>query len=60
MTQHRPKVYFESALQDVLGPFRINLPGTSLGRQIRTFPRRHFGTSPGHQIGKSPGDYTTL
>ena len=37
------------------GTSRINLPGTSLGSQIRTSPRRHFETSPGCQIRTSPG-----
>ena len=34
---------------------RINLPGTSLERRIRTSPERHFRTSLGRQIGTSPG-----
>ena len=34
---------------------RINLPETSLERQIRTSPGRHFRTSPGRQIGTFPG-----
>ena len=34
---------------------RINLPGTSLERRIRTFPELHFRTSLGRQIGTSPG-----
>ena len=31
----------------------MNLPGTSLERQIKTSPGRHFRTSPGRQIGTS-------
>ena len=34
---------------------RIKLPGTSLERQIKTSPGRHFRTSPERQIGTSPG-----
>ena len=34
---------------------RVNLPETSLERQIRTCPGRHFKTSPKCQIGTSPG-----
>ena len=41
--------------ENVLGTSRINLPGTSLERQIKTSPGRHFRTSPGRQIGTSPG-----
>ena len=33
--------------ENVLGTSRINLPGTSLERQIKTSPGRHFRTSPG-------------
>ena len=33
----------------------INLPGTSLERQIRTSPGRHFRTSPERQTETSPG-----
>ena len=38
-----------------LETFRVILPGTSLGRHIRTSPARHFETSQGRQIGTSPG-----
>ena len=41
--------------ENVLGTSWINLPGTSLERQIRTSSGRHFRTSPGRQIGTSPG-----
>ena len=41
--------------ENVLGTSRINLPGTSLERQIKTSPGRHFRTSPERQIGTSPG-----
>ena len=41
--------------ENVLGTSRINLPGTSLERQIKTSPGRHFRTSPGRQIETSPG-----
>ena len=49
--------------ENVLRMSRINLPGTSDERQIRTSSRRHFSTSPGRyirttlgqQIGRSPG-----
>ena len=41
--------------ENVLGTSRINLPGTSLERQIKTSPGRHFRTSPGRQIRTSPG-----
>ena len=41
--------------ENVLGTSRINLPGTSLERQIKTSPERHFRTSPRRQIGTSPG-----
>ena len=34
---------------------RINLPGTSLERQIMAPPGRHFRTSPGHHFKTSPG-----
>ena len=44
-----------SALKVFLGMSWLNLPGTSLERQIRTSPARHFRTSPGRQIGTSPG-----
>ena len=50
-----PIEYTEGPLGDVLGTSRINLPGTSLKRQIRTSSRRHFRTSPGRLIGTSPG-----
>ena len=42
-----PTEYTEGPLGDVLGTSRINLPGTSLKRQIRTSPGRPFRTSPG-------------
>ena len=41
--------------ENVLGSSRINLPGTSLERQIKVSPGHHFRTSPGRQIGMSPG-----
>ena len=41
--------------ENVLGTSRINLPGTSLERQIRSSPGRHFQTTPRRQIGASPG-----
>ena len=41
--------------ENVLGTSRINLPGMSLERQIKTSPGRHFRTSPRRQIGTSPG-----
>ena len=41
--------------ENVLGTSRINLPGTSLERHIRTFHGRHFRTFPGRQIRTSPG-----
>ena len=41
--------------EDPLGDVRINFPGTSLERQIRTYIGRHFTTSPGRQIGTYPG-----
>ena len=41
--------------ENVLGTFRIKLPGTSLERQIKTSPGRHFRTSPGRQLGTSLG-----
>ena len=41
--------------ENVLGTSRMNLPGTSLERQIKTSPGRHFRTSPGRQIETSPG-----
>ena len=47
--------YSQRSLGDVLRTSRINLPGTSLERQIKTSPGRHFRTSPGRQIGTSPG-----
>ena len=40
--------------EKVLGTPRINLPGTSLERQIKTSPGSHFRSSPGRQIGTSP------
>ena len=58
MNLHRPKVFQRSSRgrpKNVLGTSRINLPGTSLGPQIRTSPGCHFGTSPGLQIGTSLG-----
>ena len=41
--------------ENVLGTSRINLPGTSLERQIKTSPGRHFRTTPGRLIGTSLG-----
>ena len=41
--------------ENVLGTSQINLPGTSLKRQIKTSPGRHFRTFPGRQIGTSLG-----
>ena len=41
--------------ENVLGTSRINLPGTSLERQIKTSPGRHSRASPGRQIGMSTG-----
>ena len=40
--------------EKVLGTSRINLPGTSLERQIRTPPGHCIRTSPGRQIRMSP------
>ena len=40
--------------KNVLGTYRINLPGTSFGRHITKSPGRHFETSPGRQIETSP------
>ena len=40
---------------NVLGTPRINLTGTSLERQIKASPGRHFRTFLGLQIGTSPG-----
>ena len=40
---------------NVLGMSRINLPGTSLERQIKKSPGQHFRTSPGRQIRTLPG-----
>ena len=40
--------------ENVLRKSQFNLPGTSIGSQIRTSPGRHFKTSPGPQIGTSP------
>ena len=42
-------------LNVLLGTSRINLPGTSIERQIKTSPGRHFRTSRGRQIGTSLG-----
>ena len=57
MTPYRPKDMFWRSFrgqpENILGKFRINLPGTSLWRQIETSPGRHFGTYPGRQIGAS-------
>ena len=39
--------------ENVLGTSRINLPGTSLERQIKTSLGRHFRTSSERQIGTS-------
>ena len=44
--------------ENVLGTFRINFPGTSLERQIKTSPWRHIRMSPGYQIRTSPGRQT--
>ena len=44
-----------STLKVPQGTSRINLPGTSLERQIQTSPGRDFRTSPGRQIGTSLG-----
>ena len=41
--------------ENVLEASRINLPGTSLERQIRTSCGHHFRMSPERQIGTSPG-----
>ena len=41
--------------ENALGTSRINLPGTSLERQIKTALGRHFRTSPGRKIRTSPG-----
>ena len=41
---------FRGQPENILGKSRINLPGTSLWRQIETSPERHFGTYPGRQI----------
>ena len=46
---------FKGRPENVLGTSQINLPGTFLGRQIRTSPGCHFGMSRGFQIGLSPG-----
>ena len=40
--------------ENVLGTSRINFPGTSLERQIRTLPGHYIRTSSGRQIGMSP------
>ena len=40
---------------NVLGTSRINLPGTSLERQIKASSGRHFRTSQGRQIATSLG-----
>ena len=40
--------------EKVLGTSRINLPGTSLERQIRMPSGHYIRTSPGRQIGMSP------
>ena len=37
--------------ENVLGTSRMNLPGTSLERQIKTSPGRHFRMSWGREIG---------
>ena len=45
--------------ENVQGTSRINLPGKSLERQIRTFPGRHFRMSPGcsnRTVRGCPGD----
>ena len=47
--------YSQGPLRDVLRTSWINLPGTSLERQIKTSPGRNFRTSPGRQIGTFPG-----
>ena len=47
------KIFWASKFEcseNVLGTSRINLPGTSLERQIKTSHGRHFRTSPGRQI----------
>ena len=41
--------------ENILGTSRMNLPGTSLERQIRTSPGSHFQTSRRRQIGTSSG-----
>ena len=41
--------------ENVLGTSQINLPGTSLKRQVKTSPGRHFRTFSGRQIGTSSG-----
>ena len=41
--------------ENVLGKSQINLPGTSLERQIKTSPGCQIVTSPGGQIGTSLG-----
>ena len=41
--------------ENVLGMSRINLPGTSLERKIKTSPGRHFRMSRESLIGTSPG-----
>ena len=41
--------------ENVLGTSRINLPGTSLERQIRTSTGHHFRTPPGRYIRTSRG-----
>ena len=42
-------------LEVLLGTSQINLPGTSIERQIKTSPGRHLRASPGRQIGTSLG-----
>ena len=44
---------FRGRPENVLGASQINLPGTSIERQVRTFPGRYFTTSWGRQIGTS-------
>ena len=59
MTPHLPSDVFSRSSrgypENVLGTSRINSPGTYVGRQIRTFPRRHFEMSPGRQFRASLG-----
>ena len=43
--------------ENVLEIFGINLPGTSLERQIKTSTGRNFRMPPGRQIRTSPGRY---